>query len=210
MPSPELPVVQRPERSRDLLAGLSIAGLLLPEAVAYSSIAALPPQAGVIALFAGLLCYGLLGNSRFAIVSATSSSAAVLAAATLSLAGGDSALRMSLAFALVLLTGGFFVLAGLFRLGGVTAFIAKPVLRGFAFGLALTIVMKQVASVVGVHLTDPNLVRFLPQLLEQLPQWNWAGAAVALTALLVLWLCGRIRYLPGGLLVVILGIAAGQ
>lgn len=210
MPSPELPVVQRPERSRDLLAGLSIAGLLLPEAVAYSSIAALPPQAGVIALFAGLLCYGLLGNSRFAIVSATSSSAAVLAAATLSLAGGDSALRMSLAFALVLLTGGFFVLAGLFRLGGVTAFIAKPVLRGFAFGLALTIVMKQVASVVGVHLTDPNLVRFLPQLLEQLPQWNWAGAAVALTALLVLWLCGQIRYLPGGLLVVILGIAAGQ
>ncbi|WP_421547080.1 SulP family inorganic anion transporter [Pseudomonas sp. QD4] len=210
MPSPELPVVQRPERSRDLLAGLSIAGLLLPEAVAYSSIAALPPQAGVIALFAGLLCYGLLGNSRFAIVSATSSSAAVLAAATLSLAGGDSALRMSLAFALVLLTGGFFVLAGLFRLGGVTAFIAKPVLRGFAFGLALTIVMKQVASVVGVHLTDPNLVRFLPQLLEQLPQWNWAGGAVALTALLVLWLCGRIRYLPGGLLVVILGIAAGQ
>lgn len=210
MPSPELPVVQRPERSRDLLAGLSIAGLLLPEAVAYSSIAALPPQAGVIALFAGLLCYGLLGNSRFAIVSATSSSAAVLAAATLSLAGGDSALRMSLAFALVLLTGGFFVLAGLFRLGGVTAFIAKPVLRGFAFGLALTIVMKQVASVVGVHLTDPNLVRFLPQLLEQLPQWNWAGAAVALTALLVLWLCGRIRYLPGGLLVVILGIATGQ
>ena len=56
-------------------------------------IAALPPQAGVIALFAGLLCYGLLGSSRFAIVSATSSSAAVLAAATLSLAEGDVQLR---------------------------------------------------------------------------------------------------------------------
>ena len=73
-------------RLKDLLAGLSIAGLLLPEAVAYSSIAALPPQAGVIALFAGLVCYGLLGTSRYAIVSATSSSAAVLAAATASLA----------------------------------------------------------------------------------------------------------------------------
>jgi len=69
----------RQSRVQDLLAGLSIAGLLLPEAVAYSSIAALPPQAGVIALFAGLLCYGLFGTSRFAIVSATSSSAAVLA-----------------------------------------------------------------------------------------------------------------------------------
>lgn len=199
-----------PKRTRDLLAGLSIAGLLLPEAVAYSSIAALPPQAGVIALFAGLLCYGLLGTSRFAIVSATSSSAAVLAAATLSLAGGDTQLRLSLAFALVLLTGVFFLLAGLFRLGGVTAFIAKPVLRGFAFGLALTIVLKQFATVVGVHLSTGNLVRFLPQLLEQWPQWNWAGAAVAAVALLVLGICSRIPYVPGGLVAVVIGIGAGQ
>lgn len=66
----------------DLLAGLAVAGLLVREAVAYSSIAGLPPQYGVIALLAGLICYGLVGLSRFAIVLATSSSAAVLAAAT--------------------------------------------------------------------------------------------------------------------------------
>ncbi|MGH8115562.1 MAG: SulP family inorganic anion transporter, partial [Rhodanobacteraceae bacterium] len=102
------------------------------------------------------------------------------------------------------------VLAGMLKLGGLTSFIAKPVLRGFAFGLALTIILKQLASVVGVHLTDNNLIRFLPQLLEQLPRWNWAAAAVAGVALLLLWLCARVRRLPGGLLVVILGIAAGQ
>lgn len=61
------------------------AGLLLPEAVAYSGLANLPPLAGVIGLFAGLLVYALIGHSRYAIVSATSSSAAVLAAATLAL-----------------------------------------------------------------------------------------------------------------------------
>lgn len=205
----ETPVVP-PNRTQDVLAGLSIAGLLLPEAVAYSSIAALPPQAGVIALFAGLVCYGLFGTSRFAIVSATSSSAAVLAAATASLAGGDPALRLSLAFGLVLITGVLFLLAGLFKLGGVTSFIAKPVLRGFAFGLALTIILKQLAGVVGVHLSDNNLIRFLPQLLEQLPRWNWPAAMVAAAALLVLWLCARIPRLPGGLLVVLLGIVAGQ
>ncbi len=199
-----------PNRGQDLLAGLSIAGLLLPEAVAYSSIAALAPQAGVIALFAGLLCYGLFGTSRFAIVSATSSSAAVLAAATATLADGDPQLRASLAIGLVLVTGVFFLLAGLFKLGSVTSFIAKPVLRGFAFGLALTIILKQVASVVGVHLSDNNLIRFLPQLLEQLPQWNWAAAGVAAVALALLWLFGRFRHLPGGLLVVVIGIAAGQ
>jgi MFS superfamily sulfate permease-like transporter len=201
---------ERPNRWQDLLAGLSIAGLLLPEAVAYSTIAALAPQAGVIALFAGLLCYGLFGTSRFAIVSATSSSAAVLAAATATLANGDPQLRSTLAIGLVLMTGAFFLLAGFFKLGSVTSFIAKPVLRGFAFGLALTIILKQVASVVGVQLTDANLVRFLPQLLLQLPQWNWAAAGVAVVALLLLWLFSRFRRLPGGLLVVVIGIAASQ
>ncbi|MHC3822246.1 SulP family inorganic anion transporter [Pseudomonas sp. G3-19] len=202
--------VEPPNRWQDILAGLSIAGLLLPEAVAYSTIAALAPQAGVIALFAGLLCYGLFGTSRFAIVSATSSSAAVLAAATATMANGDLQLRATLAVGLVLVTGGLFLLAGIFRFGSVTAFIAKPVLRGFAFGLALTIILKQVASVVGVHLIDANLVRFAPQLLEQLPQWNWPAAAVAAVALVLLGLFSRFPRVPGGLLVVVIGIVAGQ
>ena len=211
MPSASSPnLTEQPNRWQDLLAGLSIAGLLLPEAVAYSSIAAVAPQAGVIALFAGLLCYGLFGTSRFAIVSATSSSAAVLAAATATLANGDPQLRSTLAIGLVLVTGAFFLLAGLFKLGSVTSFIAKPVLRGFAFGLALTIILKQVASVVGVHLSDGNLVRFLPQLLEQLPQWNWVAAGVAAVALALLVLFARFRRLPGGLLVVMIGIVASQ
>ena len=202
--------VESTHRWQDVLAGLSIAGLLLPEAVAYSSIAALAPQAGVIALFAGLLCYGLFGTSRFAIVSATSSAAAVLAAATATLANGDPQLRSTLAAGLVLVTGGLFLLAGIFRFGSVTSFIAKPVLRGFAFGLALTIIIKQVASVVGVHLIDANLVRFAPQLLAQLPQWNWPAAGVAAVALVLLLLFSRFPRVPGGLLVVVIGIAAGQ
>src|ERR1700730_13131418 len=91
--------------SADLLAGLSIAGLLLPEAVAYSGVANLPPQAGVIGLFAGLLCYGLIGRSRFAIVTATSSSPAALAPATIPLGGGDLAQRVALAPILVVGAG---------------------------------------------------------------------------------------------------------
>src|SRR6202451_4828338 len=90
----------------DLLAGLSIAGLLLPEAVAYSGLANLPPQAGVIALFAGLVCYGLIGRSRFAIVTATSSSAAVLASSMLALGAVDAAQRVALASMVVLGAGG--------------------------------------------------------------------------------------------------------
>ncbi|WP_081992826.1 SulP family inorganic anion transporter [Collimonas arenae] len=194
----------------DLVAGLSIAGLLLPEAVAYSSIANLPPQTGVIALFAGLLCYGLFGSSRFAIVSATSSSAAVLAAATASMSNGDVGLRMTLAIGLVMITGLFFLLAGLARMGSVTDFIAKPVLRGFAFGLAIVIIVKQVASVVGVQPAHSDMTRFIPEMLAQSGHWNWISVAVMAAALALLFLFAQLRRVPGALLVIVIGVAAGQ
>ena len=120
-----LPLARFQPRAADWIAGLSIAGLLLPEAVAYAGIAGLPPQSGVIALFAGLLMYGLLGSSRFAIVSATSSSAAVLLAATTSADGRhDPALQLALGAGIVLLAGAFFVVAALARLGAVSNLIA--------------------------------------------------------------------------------------
>src|SRR5476651_2844547 len=189
----------------DLIAGLSLA-----EAVAYSSIANLSPQAGVIALFAGLVCYGLIGTSRFAIVSATSSSAVVLAAASASVAGPDAAFRVVIAFALVLVTGAFFAIAGAARLGGVSDFIAKPVLRGFAFGLAIVIVAKQVASVAGIAPQHGDLPRYAFELIARHAEWNWMAATVAAAALALLILLGRVRALPAGLLVLIAGIAAGK
>lgn len=197
-------------RWQDLIAGLSIAGLLLPEAVAYSSIGSLPPQTGVIALFAGLICYGLFGSSRFAIVSATSSSAAVLAAATASIADGNAGFRLALAIGLVMITGLLFLLAGLARMGNITDFIAKPVLRGFTFGLAIVIILKQCASVVGIHPPNGDMLRFVPALLSQIAHWNPVGIAVGAVALALLFLLARIQRLPGGLIVIVLGIAAGK
>ena len=128
----------------DALAGLSIAGLLLPEAVAYSGLAGLPPQAGVIALFAGLVCYGLLGRSRYAIVTATSSSAAVLASRDPRPGRRRSRhahrLRLDTRAAG---TGMAFLVSGALRLGAMSSLIARPVLRGYSSGLALVIVVKQ-------------------------------------------------------------------
>ncbi|WLI91130.1 SulP family inorganic anion transporter [Massilia sp. R2A-15] len=194
----------------DLIAGLSLAGLLLPEAVAYSSIANLAPQAGVIALFAGLVCYGVLGTSRFAIVSATSSSAAVLAAASATMSNGANALRLTVAVAMVMLTGLFFVLAGAAKIGNVSDFIAKPVLRGFAFGLAIVIILKQLANVVGVHPARSDMIRFVIDLVGQARVWNWPALGVAVGALALLFFLARVPRLPGGLLVIACGVGAGQ
>ncbi len=197
-------------RLADLIAGLSIAGLLLPEAVAYSSIARLPPQAGVIALFVGLTVYALFGSSRFAIVSATSSSAAVLAAASLSLSVGDPALRNALAFGLVIVTGVFILGASAVRLGNFSDFIAKSVLRGFAFGLAIVIIIKQMPIVLGVGAHHDDLPRYVMDLVAQYPQWNLAQIGCCGLALALLYLFGRFRRVPGALIVIVLGILATE
>ena len=194
----------------DIIAGLSLAGLLLPEAVAYSSIANLPPQAGILALFAGLICYGLLGSSRFAIVAATSSSAAVLASASASMANGDAAVRILVAMGMVIMTGVFFLFAGMAKLGSICDFIARPVLRGFAFGLAAVIIIRQFAHVAGMQAQHTDMLRFLYELLSQMQAWNWLSLAVGLVALLLLFGLARIPYMPAGLVVLALGIAAGQ
>jgi sulfate permease, SulP family len=193
----------------DVLAGLSIAGLLLPEAVAYSGIAGLPPQAGVIALFAGLICYGLLGRSRYAIVSATSSSAAVLAAGTLAIAGPEGASRAAIAGTLVLLTGVCFLIAGAAKVGGLSNMIARPVLRGFAFGLACVIAIKQLPHLLGLPSLQGDFVPLLlVNLLRNVQQFSPAASAAGALALVLLFIGERIRRVPASLVVIALGVGA--
>ena len=190
----------------DLIAGLSIAGLLLPEAVAYSGIANLPPQAGIIGLFAGLLCYGLSGSSRFAIVSATSSAAVVLSVAIGELSPGSLETRLTLSFASVVITGILFLIASAARLGNVTDFIAKPVLRGFTFGLAVVIVVKQFATMVDLQTPGQNILYAIYDILKSVKDWNLVGLGIGAVSLFVLFVCSKIKYLPGGLAVVAFGI----
>ena len=192
----------------DLLAGLAIAGLLLPEAVAYSGIASLPPQAGVIALFAGLVCYGLIGRSRFAIVTATSSSAAVLASATLFLGGADPAARAAFAAILVVGTGLAFLLAAGLRLGAISSFIARPVLRGYGFGLALVIAVKQWPHLVGMQAHSTGFFAVLVESVQRVADWNTASLACGLAALAGLFALERLPRVPGALVVIIVSIAA--
>jgi sulfate permease, SulP family len=194
--------------AKDALAGVSIAGLLLPEAVAYAGIANLPPQAGLVALLAGLAVYALLGSSRFAIVSATSSSAAVLAA-TVSAQGGAGVAQLAYAAALVAATGMLFALAGVARLGGMSDFVAKPVLRGFAFGLALTIAVKQLPGILGVSGHFADVPRMAFDLARQAPLWNRHSIAVGGVALAILFTLGRRARIPATLVVIVLGIGAG-
>ena len=192
----------------DLLAGLSIAGLLLPEAVAYSGVANLPPQAGVIALFAGLLSYGLIGRSRYAIVTATSSSGAVLASAMLALGATDMAQRVMFASLLVVGTGIAFTLAGSLRLGAISSLIARPVLRGYSFGLALVIAVKQWPHIIGLHTHSSTFFPLLAELARGYAAWQLPSLACGLLALTGLFLLERVPHIPGALVVILASIVS--
>ncbi|RQR57450.1 SulP family inorganic anion transporter [Burkholderia sp. Bp9126] len=194
---------------RDALAGVSIAGLLIPEAVAYAGLANLPPQAGLIALLSGLVVYALSGSSRFAIVSSTSSSAAVLAATVFAESSMGLAAQLALAAALVAMTGVLFILAGAFRLGGMSDFVARPVLRGFTFGLALTIVIKQLPKIFAIKVQHSDAPRMALDLVEGLARANFASVALGGGALALLFVLGRRSRVPATLVVIVLSIVAG-
>ncbi len=133
-----------------------------------------------MALLAGLVCYGLIGRSRFAIVTATSSSAAVLASATLTLGGGDPALRAALASILVAGAGIAFSLAGGLRLGAMSNLIARPVLRGYAFGLALVIALRQWPLLVNLPVHGSDFLTLLAEIVRGAAAWQGASLGCGL------------------------------
>ena len=191
----------------DLIAGLSVAGLMLPEAVAYAGIAGLPPQRAIFAAIAGCLAYATVGRSRFAIVSATSSSAAILAATLAALPGGADAKGIA-ATLVVGMVGLLFLIASLGRLGGFTGFISRPVLRGFAFGLAITIIARQLPILVGSPVAAPDIFRLAGRLLAAMPAWNPASVVVGAVSLGALLLLRRLPAVPGAFIILVAGIAA--
>jgi len=191
----------------DLLAGLSVASILLPEAVAYAAIAHLSIQSAISAMLAGLLCYAALGASRFAIVSPTSSSAALVAAAALSLLPSGSNQQAALSFALVILTGCGLILMAFARLGRLSAFVSRPVLRGFSFALAATIIVKQLPKILGVEAGGANPFLLLANLATTMPNWSWWSLASGISALLLLTGLKRYSRLPAAFVVLALGIA---
>lgn len=194
-------------RTADVIAGLSVSGLMLPEAVAYAAIAGLPTQRAVIAAIAGCLAYPLIGRSRFAIVSPTSSAAAILAA-TLAAMPAGAADKAVIATAAVLLAGLIFIGAALARIGGLTNLISRPVLRGFAFGIAVTIIVKQLPTVAGVSIKVPEIFHLALALVQAVGQWNLYSLTAGIIALISLLTLKRVPAVPGALIVLAIGVAA--
>ncbi len=193
----------------DLVAGVVIWSVVTPQALAYAQIAGLPPEAGLMAAPVAMLGYGLIGTSRQLVVSATTATSAVSAAAVGPLADGDPIRFAALSAALALVTAAVLVGAGVLRLGAIADLVSKPVMTGFLFGLGLTIMIGQLPSVLGLPAGEGNFFPRLWDLLGDLGDVDTTTLAVGLGSLAVL-LGGRrlVPAIPSTLIVLVLSIAA--
>ncbi len=150
-----LPRYQRSWLTPDLIAGVTVWALVVPQAIAYAQIAGLPPQAGIFASFAAPLGYALFGTSRQLIVSPTSATAAISASLVAPLIVADDAGEYAaLSAVLAILSGVLFLLLGRFQMGFLAQFIAFGVQTGFLMGLGLTIMVGQLFKVLGTSSID--------------------------------------------------------
>ncbi|QWF70908.1 SulP family inorganic anion transporter [Methylomonas paludis] len=190
----------------DAIAGLSVAFILLPEAVAYAAIAHLSIQAAIAAAVVGLLCYACLGKSPFAIVAPTSSAAALLAAVVLSLHPLDADAAIGFGSALVILTGAGLLVVAKAGLGRLSAFVSRPVLHGFSFALAVTIIIKQLPILFGIDVAATSPLPIIIELIHHYQEWSAWSTGIGIGALLILWLLKRWPIVPGAFVILVAGI----
>jgi high affinity sulfate transporter 1 len=204
-----LPSYQRRFLRDDTIAALTVIGLLLPECMAYAQIAGVPPQAGLYATLAGLTVYAIFGTSRQIICSPTST-AAIMAAAIVAAHGERSpAQAIALVAMVAIVVGLFMVIGGIARLGFISEFLARPVVTGYVTGLAMTIIARQVPSLLGLHVsTSATFFRVAWTDLTHLGRTSASTAVLSAVALTLLFLARRWPRVPGALTVLALGVVA--
>jgi high affinity sulfate transporter 1 len=203
-----LPQYRRRWLRPDLVAALAVWAVLVPEGMAYASLAGMPPETGLFAALAPLLAYAVLGTCRQLTVGPSSAIAAYSAAAVAPLALGDGGRFIALSALLALLVGGLLLAAGLARAGFIADFFARPVLTGFVAGLALVIAVGQVSKLLGVEGGGTGFFGKLVAVVRQLDDANLATLAVGVVALAVIFaLRALVPKVPAMLVAVVLGIA---
>jgi high affinity sulfate transporter 1 len=178
----------------DLIAGISVAAVALPVAVAYAQLAGFNPVVGLYSSILPLVAYAVFGTSRQLIVNPDAATCAMIASAIGPLAAGNSELYLSLSIALTLFTGLLCVAASFFRLGALADFLSKPILVGFLNGIAISIFLGQVGKLFGFSIESHGIVPRLFEIFTKLPQTHLPTLGVAAGGFAILFV--SLRFLP--------------
>jgi high affinity sulfate transporter 1 len=198
--------VTRKNIGRELLAGVTLLAIAIPLNIGYAQIAGLPATAGLYALIVPTIVYALVVSSRQVVASPDAAAAALVASSIGGLAAAGSADYATMALAQAIICGVLLVLLSVFKLGFLANFLSAPILVGFVGGLALDILVSQVAKMLGVPIdSGGEFLEKLTGLVTGLPSANVWSALISLGALAVL-VGGRMlaRAVPWALIVLVL------
>ena len=208
-----LPVLQGVlpiDRSRvpiDMLAGLTLAALGIPEVLGYAKIAGMPLVTGLYTMLLPMAVFAALGSSRHLVVAADSATAAILAAALTGLAAAGSERYVRLAGLAALLAGAMLLVARLARLAFLANFLSRTVLVGFLTGVGIQVAAGQLPDMLGVTAAGKQTLPRLLNTVRALPHAHPADVAVSIGVIVIVVAARRItRRIPGPLIAVIIAI----
>ena len=191
----------------DVAAGLAVAAVGLPSAIAYPAIAGLPPETGLYASIAPLVAYAILGPSRQLIVGPDAATITVMAAVLAAMPGLEAADRPAVAAMLALVVGGFYLGARLLGLGVLSTFLSRPILVGFFAGISLSIIVGQLSRVTGVRIEADGLIAPIFELAREAATIHWPSLVLAVAMFGVLQATRLSRLpVPGPVVVVVLAV----
>ena len=187
------------------MAGLTVAAYLVPQVMAYATVAGLPPVVGLWAALVPLAVYAVLGSSRQLSVGPESTTALMTATALGPLAAGDPGRYAALAAAAALIVGVMCFVAGLVRLGFLADLLSRPVLIGYMTGVAFIMIAGQLGKVTGVSVEGDEFLDQIRSFIGKVDELHWPTVVLAAAVLVVLlvfaWLAPR---LPGPLIAILL------
>jgi high affinity sulfate transporter 1 len=202
-------LLPRTIKSTDLLAGLAIAAVEIPTALAYAELAGFPPVVGLYASILPLVAYALFGSSPQLIVGPDAATCALVAASLAPVAMGNPLRHLELSITLSVVVGSFCVVGGLLRLGGLANFLSRPILVGFLNGMGLVIISGQLGKLFGLRVrTDTGFFLRIADFVSKIGQSHFPTLIVGILTLVLIYLVGRVApRVPGPLVGVCGGIA---
>ncbi|MDJ0496307.1 MAG: sulfate permease [Acidimicrobiia bacterium] len=205
--APGLDQLRRYERSwlrPDLLGGLTVGAMLIPQSMAYAELAGMPPEAGFYAVLLALFAYAIFGSSRHLGVGPEPGTAILAATAVGGMAAGDPIRYAALMAALALVVAAVCLVAGLFRLGFLADLLSRPVLVGYITGIGLTLISSQIAKVTGIPIQEDGFFSRFAEMLSMLDTIDPATIAMGTASLALILALRRWPAVPGALIAVAL------
>lgn len=193
----------------DLIAGLTVAALVVPKSLGYAGITNVPIEYGLYAAAAGAILYAIFGTSRQIQTGPSSALAAVAAGAVLVAGLSSEEETVALVTAITLITGVLFLLMALFKMGWISQFLSKAVITGFLFGAAIEVMIGQLSDITGTKASGVNAWQKLFSWIQGLSGADQVTLLVGVISLVVIF---GLRFaaprVPGALVLVVGGIVA--